>query len=54
VAGALTGRGADLLAYLRWVRRYFVPWIGRRVRGVSSGDRLGAKQVELVELGKPG
>jgi lysophospholipase L1-like esterase len=48
---ALTGRSADLLAYLRWVRRYFVPWIGRRLRGVSSGDRLGAKQGELVEWG---
>ena len=23
---------------LRWVRVHLVPWIGRRIRGVSSGD----------------
>jgi lysophospholipase L1-like esterase len=43
-------RGADLRADLRWVRRYFLPWVGRRLRGVSSGDLVPAKQVELVDL----
>ncbi len=44
------GRGDDVRADLRWVRRHFVPWVGRRLRGVSSGDGLAAKQVELVDL----
>jgi lysophospholipase L1-like esterase len=46
----LAGRGTDLLADLRWARRYFLPWVIRRLRGVSSGDLLGAKQIELVDL----
>ena len=46
-------RGADLLADVRWVRRYFVPWVGRRLRGVSSGDLIVPKQVALVELIEP-
>jgi lysophospholipase L1-like esterase len=46
-------RGADLRADVRWVRRYFVPWVGRRLRGVSSGDLVTAKQVALVELVEP-
>jgi lysophospholipase L1-like esterase len=50
VRPGLTGRGADLRADLRWVRRYFLPWVGRRLRGVSSGDLLGAKQAGLVEV----
>jgi lysophospholipase L1-like esterase len=46
----IAGRSADLRADLRWVRRYFLPWVGRRLRGVSSGDLLGAKQSGLVEV----
>jgi lysophospholipase L1-like esterase len=46
----LASRGTDLLADLRWVRRYFVPWVGRRLRGVSSGDLLAAKQASFVEV----
>jgi hypothetical protein len=46
----LPGRAADLLADLRWARRYFLPWVGRRLRGVSSGDLMAAKQVELVDV----
>jgi lysophospholipase L1-like esterase len=46
-------RGADLRADVRWVRRYFVPWVGRRLRGVSSGDLVVAKQVALVEVVEP-
>jgi lysophospholipase L1-like esterase len=49
-ARGITGRGTDLIADLRWTWRYLLPWIGRRLRRVSSGDRLGAKQVELVEI----
>ena len=28
----------SLAAELRWARRYLLPWIGRRLRGRSSGD----------------
>jgi lysophospholipase L1-like esterase len=35
---------------LRWAREFFVPWIGRRLRGVSSGDGLTAKRPELSSL----
>lgn len=46
----IAGRGADLLADLRWARRYLLPWVGRRLRGVSSGDLVAAKQVGLVDV----
>ena len=48
--GARPGRRADVLADVRWVRRYLAPWVGRRLRGVSSGDGLPAKHLELVDL----
>jgi hypothetical protein len=35
---------------VRWVRRYLLPWISRRLRGVSSGDRLTPKHAELVDV----
>lgn len=43
-------RRQAVAAEVRWVRRHLLPWIGRRVRGVSSGDALTAKRPELVEL----
>jgi lysophospholipase L1-like esterase len=43
-------RAAALLADARWVRVHLLPWIGRRLRGVSSGDRITAKHAELVEI----
>jgi lysophospholipase L1-like esterase len=46
----IAGRGADLRADLRWARRYFLPWVGRRLRGVSSGDLMTAKQAGLVDV----
>jgi hypothetical protein len=51
--GVRPGRRADVLADVRWVRRYFAPWVGRRLRGVSSGDGLSAKHLELVDLVPP-
>ncbi len=32
---------------LRWVRRHLVPWVGRRLRGTSSGDGVLAKRPDL-------
>lgn len=43
-------RRADLLDDVRWVRRHFLPWTLRRLRGVSSGDGLAAKHAQLVDV----
>ncbi len=42
-AGPPASKGSALAADARWVRRHFVPWVGRRLRGVSSGDGRHAK-----------
>ena len=34
----------------RWVRRHLLPWVGRRMRGVSSGDTVLPKHVDLHDL----
>ena len=43
-------RRVEVVTDVRWVRRYLLPWVGRRVRGVSSGDNRAAKHVELVDV----
>lgn len=35
---------------LRWARQYLLPWIGRRLRGQSSGDNVEAKRPDLLPL----
>lgn len=45
----LEARWDDLV----WGRRYFLPWLGRRLTGRSSGDGRGAKRPELVPLALP-
>lgn len=44
--GPLARSGEDL----RWVRRHLAPWVGRRLRGVSSGDTIAAKRPQLEVL----
>jgi lysophospholipase L1-like esterase len=34
----------------RWAREYFGPWVGRRLRGTSSGDGRQAKRPELSSV----
>ncbi|MFS8641220.1 MAG: saccharopine dehydrogenase NADP-binding domain-containing protein, partial [Symbiobacteriaceae bacterium] len=34
-----------------WLKNHVVPWIGRRIRGVSSGDGVPPKRPELAPLG---
>jgi lysophospholipase L1-like esterase len=34
----------------RWARDYAVPWVGRRLRGVSSGDGIPPKRPQLLPL----
>jgi lysophospholipase L1-like esterase len=43
-------RRAALVADVRWVRIHLLPWVGRRLRGVSSGDGVTPKHAELVEI----
>ncbi|MHA7293337.1 SGNH/GDSL hydrolase family protein [Arthrobacter sp. HLT1-21] len=38
----------QLRADAQWARDYLSPWVGRRLRGVSSGDVLAAKFPELT------
>lgn len=40
-------------AEVRWVRRHLLPWVSRRIRGVSSGDGVTSKRPELTELRPP-
>lgn len=44
------GRALALVDDVRWVRRHLLPWVGRRIRGVSSGDAVVCKRPELVEV----
>ncbi|MGH3507164.1 MAG: SGNH/GDSL hydrolase family protein [Nocardioidaceae bacterium] len=39
---------ARLVSDARWARHYLVPWMGRRLRGVSSGDSVLAKRPTLT------
>ena len=42
-----SSRRADLAADARWVREHLLPWVGRRLRGVSSGDGREPKDTVL-------
>ncbi|MEV7598426.1 SGNH/GDSL hydrolase family protein [Kitasatospora sp. NPDC089797] len=35
---------------LQWAREFLIPWVGRRLRGESSGDHVEAKRPELLPL----
>ncbi|MCD0483419.1 SGNH/GDSL hydrolase family protein [Streptacidiphilus sp. ASG 303] len=35
---------------LQWAREHLVPWVGRRLRGESSGDHIEAKRPDLLPL----
>jgi hypothetical protein len=51
---AATPRHVALAADAQWVGRHLVPWVGRRLRGVSSGDGRAAKDPVLRHLpGEP-
>jgi lysophospholipase L1-like esterase len=43
-------RAHAVAAEVRWVRRHLLPWVGRRIRGTSSGDGLACKRPDLVDL----
>jgi lysophospholipase L1-like esterase len=41
------GAGKKVAADAAWARRHLGPWIGRRLRGVSSGDSIDPKRPDL-------
>ncbi|WP_149180151.1 SGNH/GDSL hydrolase family protein [Streptomyces sp. TRM49041] len=41
---------ADVLGELRWAAAYLGPWLGRRLRGRSSGDGRTAKRPHLLPV----
>ncbi|MDY7088964.1 MAG: SGNH/GDSL hydrolase family protein [Actinomycetota bacterium] len=43
----LLARGADL----RWAREHLAPWVGRHLRGQSSGDSITPKRPGLAPIG---
>jgi lysophospholipase L1-like esterase len=42
-----------VVADLRWARMHLAPWVGRRLRGVSSGDTVSAKYPDLAPVAWP-
>jgi lysophospholipase L1-like esterase len=42
------GPVAKAAADVQWARRHLGPWVGRRLRGVSSGDSIEPKRPDLV------
>jgi lysophospholipase L1-like esterase len=43
-------RHQAIAAEVAWVRKYFAPWIGRRLRGRSSGDGVLPKRPRLAPV----
>jgi lysophospholipase L1-like esterase len=47
----LLTRAAQRADDRRWMREFFVPWVARRVRGVSSGDGISPKHPAFSPIG---
>ena len=45
-----TDRASQREADRRWRREFLVPWVGRRLRGTSSGDGITAKRPTLAPI----
>lgn len=43
-------RAQRLRGSLDWTQRHFAPWLGRRIRRVSSGDGLSARYSEPISI----
>lgn len=48
------GRLESLRDNMVWAREYAAPWVGRRLRGTSSGDNLPPKRPDLGPAPTPG
>lgn len=49
-----SARHEVLAGDLEWARRHLAPWVGRRLRGASSGDGRVPKRPELTPFGQVG
>ncbi|NBM16900.1 SGNH/GDSL hydrolase family protein [Streptomyces sp. GC420] len=47
---AARGPAAVRMDNINWAREHLVPWIGRRLRGESSGDHVEPKRPDLLPL----
>ena len=45
-----TSRADAARANVQWAREYVGPWVGRRLRGESSGDAISAKRPALMPI----
>lgn len=52
LAARRTPRHRRATADVRWVVRHLAPWIGRRLRGASSGDGVTPKRPELTRFSR--
>jgi len=43
-------RAHRVVAHARWARHHLAPWVGRRVRGASSGDAVTAKRPAVLPV----
>jgi lysophospholipase L1-like esterase len=50
---APAGRLQALTADAHWLRHHLVPWVGRRIRRVSSGDGVTPKNHDLQVVSRP-
>lgn len=48
-----TTRLEDLAGDAAWLGQHFLPWVGRRLRGVSSGDGIEPKDPQLRRIRVP-
>jgi hypothetical protein len=39
-----------LVSDIQWISNHLIPWMGRRIRGVSSGDSVSPKNPELRSI----
>lgn len=54
VVGPPPARPRQAARHAQWVARHASPWISRRLRGESSGDRVTAKNPDWVVLNRDG
>ncbi len=52
-AAPRAARSAEFREHATWARTHAGPWVQRRLRGESSGDRLNAKRPTLVHFRDP-
>ena len=48
--GMLVTRGQKISTSHKWIHEYAVPWVGRRLKGTSSGDGRSGKRPDLIEM----